>query len=117
MSVRLQRGTILFDDFELITTVNLSDGSMKAARAKWTEVLKVTAFKRDCFAYDCVCIVFEAAGMQLEVDEEMDGWEAMIAALPNYLPGIRTSEQWWNEVVHPAFATNVTHLFLRDPST
>ncbi len=117
MSVHLQGGTILVDDSGLAGTVYFSDGTMLTVKTRWTEVLKVTAFKRDLFAYDLLCIVFESVGMQLEVDEQMEGWEAMIAALPIYLPGIRASEQWWDEVAHPGFATNVTQLFLRDQTT
>ena len=114
MGARLQRGTILFNESDLIRTVYLSDGSMTTVKTKWTEIISVAAFKRDCLAYDLLCMVFEAAGTQFEVDEEMEGWAEMIAALPNFLPGIRASEQWWDEVVHPAFATNVTRLFQRD---
>jgi hypothetical protein len=83
----------------------------------WSDVLRVTAYKRDHLIVDCICLAIDTTdGTTAEVNEEMEGWEALVAALPEYLPG---SKQWadcFRDVAFPAFATNATVLFAREPS-
>ena len=91
-----------------------SDGSVSTFRAKWTEIARVVAFKRDIYAYDLLCMAFEVDGLSFEFDEEMEGWKSMIDSLPGYLPGFPRPDEWWKAVVLPPFATNMTQLFPRN---
>jgi hypothetical protein len=54
----------------------------------WSDVLRVTAFKRDWLTVDCICMAIATKdGTTTELNEEMAGWEAFTEALPRYLPG------------------------------
>jgi hypothetical protein len=114
MSVHFQRASIQLDNAGLTRTAHFSDGSVSTFRAKWTEISRVVAFKRDCFAYDLLCIEIEVDGLAFEFDEEMEGWEGMINSFPEYMPGFPRRDEWWDGVVHPSFATNVTQHFPLD---
>jgi hypothetical protein len=111
MSVHFQRASIQLDNAGLTRTAHLTDGSVSTFRAKWTEITRVITFKRDCFAYDLLCIEIEVDGLAFEFDEEMEGWEGMINSFPEYMPGFPRRDEWWDGVVQPSFATNVTQLF------
>jgi hypothetical protein len=78
----------------------------------WNEITKIVAFKRDCYAVDLICIVFELGGASsVETDEEMEGWQGMMNTLATRF-GIR-EEAWFRKVAVPAFATNMTTLWNR----
>ena len=78
----------------------------------WAEVHRATAFKRDLWAVDCICLFLTRAdNIGLELDEEMAGWRRMVAALPAHLPGCR--EDWFSVVAFPAFAPNPTEIYCR----
>jgi hypothetical protein len=78
---------------------------------QWCDVTKVCAFKRDLFASDLICLGIETSTATLELDEDMDGWDALVTARPTYLYGIPAVSEWWERVAKPAFATNMTILF------
>lgn len=80
---------------------------------QWGEVVSVFAFKRDVFAYDLICFVFKTGERFVELREDMEGWDALIDALPAYLSGAPGEADWWNKIVQPPFATNWTTLYTR----
>ena len=44
----------------------------KRVRITWTEVMRVTAFKRDIFTFDRICLAFSGSdGNDIELDEEI----------------------------------------------
>src|SRR6185295_2147472 len=72
----------------------------------WSNIVRVVAFKRDLLTVDCICLAFATAdGMTTEVNEEMEGWEALTDALPKYLPGGKGWSEYFTQVAFPAFAT------------
>ena len=77
----------------------------------WCAVKEVFAFKRDLFARDLICIGFRVsdAGEYWEIDEEMAGWECVLAGLIGAFPGV--DEQWWEKVVFTPFQTHVITLW------
>lgn len=80
----------------------------------WADIASVTVFKRDIFAYDLICvqlIVSETAWV--EFDEEDTHWAELMKALPLRLPGCRTEDEWYGDVVYPAFAENLHCIFER----
>ena len=80
----------------------------------WSEVEKVTVFKRDRMTVDEICMVLEVSGSQaLEVNEEMPGWQELVQGLPTYLPGARLWEEWFEKVAFPAFKTSPEIIFQR----
>jgi hypothetical protein len=107
----LRPATIRYNESGLTATVFLRDGSVSIARVKWSEVNGVVAFKRDAYIVDLICMGFTTAEGSVEVNEEMEGWGALTDALPLYLPGTPSPEDWWNGVAQPPFAANPTTLF------
>jgi hypothetical protein len=107
-------------DFEItfdlngISVLPLKDKSFKAASISWMKIKRVTAFKRDLFTVDCICLLFETADeMTLEINEDMKGWPEFSGALDKYLPGCKPLAGWLFQVATPAFATNPTEIFLK----
>jgi hypothetical protein len=83
-------------------------------RLTWAAVTRVTAYKRDLFAVDLVCLLFETAdGRRIEVDEECGAWDRLLETLPSVLPGALDRDRILRAVVLPAFATNETVVFER----
>jgi hypothetical protein len=112
---RVRRGSchsvILHDESGLMLTDSYEDGSVSKAEVHWSEVVRLVAYKRDCFAIDLICFGFVTDERFVEVNEEMEGWEALTDALPAYLPGTLDKADWWAKVALPPFATNRTTLF------
>jgi hypothetical protein len=83
----------------------------------WSDIVRVVAFKRDCLTVDCICLAIATKdGTMSEVNEEMEGWEALTSALPKHLPGSKDWTECFSQVAFPAFATNETVIFERDSS-
>ena len=82
---------------------------------RWEEIASVTAYKRDLYTYDMICLLCTFSdGLQFEFNEEMPSWQSLMEALPQHLPGCPVFADWWHPVAVPAFATNETVLFQRD---
>ena len=86
----------------------------QSPRMLWSEVVKVTAYKRDLFSTDLICIFLSRADKTgLEIHEEMNNWLDFIALLPTRLTGCKPTESWLQDITVPAFAANMTELFSR----
>lgn len=77
-------------------------------------VLCIVAFKRDMLTTDLLCLEFryvDTAGtpMHVEINEDMPGFEQVIAALERKMPGF--DKDWRAKVVNPPFAQNETVIF------
>jgi hypothetical protein len=80
----------------------------------WSDIVRVVAFKRDCLTVDCICLAIATTdGTTAEVNEEMEGWETLTEALPNYLDGSKDWSECFSRVAFPAFAINETVIFER----
>lgn len=80
----------------------------------WVDVQKASAFKRDLFTVDRVCIFFSRFdGTGIEVNEDMNGWPSLLKALPYYLPGSASASEWLPAVSMPAFEENETMIYER----
>lgn len=89
------------------------DGSESRIRLRWQDVNGVVAYKRDLMTIDEICVGFSTPSGDVEIREEMQGWEALIEVLPTHLPGTPSSSDWWKNVAQPPFATNATKLYSR----
>lgn len=96
------------------TVTNLRDAREDSVATQWSAVNRAVAFKRDLGITDCVCLVLmRADAVAVELNEEMAGWNRLVEALPNYLPGCKVDAEWFRVVAFPAFATNETEIFFR----
>jgi len=107
------RSFIQFDETGLMVTASHTDGSESKTELKWNEVNGVVAYKRDCYTVDLICIGFANPDGAVELDEEMDGWNALIGAVPRLLPGTISKQECWDKVAQPPFAANPTTLLSR----
>jgi hypothetical protein len=80
---------------------------------QWDDVRAVRAFKRDLFAYDMICLAFQLPDKSwVEICERSEGFVAVMEEMGRILPGI--SENWYYEIMIPAFATMDTLLYRQD---
>lgn len=105
----------LYNDHGIFTysdtgfTVKTKKGNKTIA---WTQVNKLTGYKRDYFTTDCICLVVEYDDNQnFEITEEHSGWFQFLEHLKQAFPSIDKS--WEIEISTPAFATNLTVLYDR----
>jgi len=81
---------------------------------QWGQVQTITAYKRDLFTYDLICLLFSShIGPEIELNEEMPNWQSLVDALPRFLPGCPAYQDWWHPIAVPAFATNETVIYSR----
>jgi len=101
---------VSFDDSG-ITQIALSFHTQFA----WQQITAVYAYKRDCFGIDQIRIVLGNETLQnwIEITEDDEGYEGVIAALPHQLPGCLAVEEWWQCVAFPPFETQWTALYQR----
>ena len=83
-------------------------------RIPWTDIRRAVAFKRDVYAHDLLCLIFELhpEGV-IELDETMGGWAALIEALPARLPGALPPSEWLPRVTFPAFKETPLEIYRR----
>lgn len=80
----------------------------------WKEVTEIVAFKRDCWTVDLICFVIEINKTEtLELNENMIGWKSLIDAIPRYLAGALTEDEWFTKVAFPAFKPCQTQIYSR----
>ncbi len=103
---------------EGFTIIALKSPSAEIVTVRWDTVVDATAYKRDLWSTDQVCIAFELSdGTFVEAHEEMKGWSDLCSAMPEHLPGAPRWEQWFMNITTPAFEPNITPLFHRAPTS
>lgn len=70
----------------------------------------VTAYKRDLYTVDMLCLLIQAVSTTVEINEEMDGYEAVVARLEARAD---LQPEWRLGVLFPPFEANHTILFER----
>jgi hypothetical protein len=101
-------------DSERLTVTDLRSQKHGATVIFWSDIRHATAFKRDLFNIDCICLHLVCAdGTGVELNEEMAGWSRLMDALQTYLPGCKPHSDWYATVAFPAFAPNPTEIYLR----
>lgn len=90
-----------------------SGKTRQSAHAPWEALERVTAFKRDLFAYDLICLELVTANAVIEFDEEDPRWKELVRTMPDHLAGCCKWGQWFTSVAFPAFETNKQTLFER----
>ena len=81
---------------------------------RWKNVVKLEAFKRDLVAVDLICLaICLNDNTEVEINEEMDGWEPLLRKLPEYLSGCEEFDRWFAVVAQPPFKENLTVIYRR----
>ena len=111
-----QRCSISFDA-NSIAVVDLRKPTGKVFSLRWADIERITVFKRDMFTVDLICLCADFAGdKEIELDEDMPGWNALIDVLPTHLLGCKQREDWFATVAYPPFAPNPTEIYRRQTS-
>ncbi len=80
----------------------------------WQDVVKIEAFKRDLYAVDLICLsLLLRDDKSVEINEEMEGWDSVVAKLPEYVRGCQKFSEWFEVVAFPAFKANKTAIYQR----
>ena len=109
--IQKQRCSISFDA-DTIALVDLREPKRNPLKLKWSEIDRLTVFKRDLFTVDLICLFLELSDDRaVELDEDMEGWKPFIDAVPSHLPGCKAD--WFSAVAFPAFAANPTEIYRR----
>ena len=96
------------------TTFHFRWPEIRTTRVDWSNVSRIVALKEDRFTWDSLWLTFHMKdGTEFSVSEEARGWTQLLELLPQSIPGAPSQEQWWPEVVQPAFAPNVTQIYPR----
>ena len=72
---------------------------------RWQEIVRITAFKRDLYTYDLICLLILSKTGIWELDEKMPGWQETIQMVDTFLPSAVPYAQWFLEIITPAFET------------
>ena len=82
---------------------------------RWDEVDRITAFKRDLYVADMICLLLLVGkdGAILELSEQTEGYNGFVSEMEANLPGITGWAQWFMAVAFPAFATNPLCIYRR----
>jgi len=99
-------------DADGFTVTNLRRKKVSPFGMRWAEICRATAFKRDEFTVDCICLFLARAdGSGVELNEDMASWNMLMEALPQCLAGCRSWSEWFSVVAFPPFATNETEIY------
>lgn len=109
--IELRSASIHLDDTGLRRIAEYSDGSVKTAGMKWGDVRRVAAFKRDVLTSGVLCLALTDAANVIILDESMEGWNGLVAALPDQVPGAPYAGEWRSAIIAPSEAANWTVLF------
>lgn len=112
---KLLSSIISCSDAGIHQCLRFEDGEELQKALVWDEIEEVYAYKRDVFAYDliCIAIVDKTNHIAMEVTEDDKGYRDFIDCLPQYLNGCLSHDEWFWDVVLPAFETNMKYLFRR----
>jgi hypothetical protein len=91
----------------------VTDGAKKISGMRWDDISRVAAFKRDCFSVDMICISLSDGTWEIEVNEDLEGWKALLNALAQNVSNFPPYEQWFMQIAQPPFATNFTLIYQR----
>ena len=91
--------------------------SVDQASIAWDDIGAVLAYKRDCYAYDLICVglVDRDGHVLAEISEQDAGYKDLVRELPIHLSGCLTLDEWFMKVAFPAFETQATQLYRRQP--
>lgn len=84
------------------------------ASLNWEDVREIKTFKRDLFAIDLICWWFCCSDddYRIEINEHMLGYDKLITAVQSRF----TINNDWFGVAFPAFATNMTTVWQKQPA-
>ncbi len=106
--------------FRLKTTcdgVELFDGSTEDEIwvVKCADIARILAWKEDCGTFDRIWLGLQAGGGRelSSCNEDTEGWDQLLNEIGTWYA---IDENWWPKTAFPAFETNLTTVWSREPS-
>lgn len=100
-----------FGDFNYEDDGFIIQFKSKQQKIKWDEIERLIAYKKDLLTVDVVCLKIFYNNCQTTITEEIPGWHQFVEKLRFVFPNI--PDNWYSEIVQPAFVTNLTILYQR----
>lgn len=95
--------------------LNLLVENQLHASLNWSDIHRINTYKYDLFAYDGICVRFEASGpdgLYIEISEEWQGFLEAKQMMGTLFPNI--NQEWYFQVMLPAFKRNEVIIFEAD---
>jgi len=90
-------------------------GTRRLGSARWDDVVRVRAHKRDDLTTDTICLDVELRdGTRWSLDEEASGWKRFLDVAERALPGMLPFTTWFPRVAQPPFAVRELLIFELD---
>jgi len=87
-------------------TIKLDD---RLLEIDWDSISQIDVFKVDQITIDCIVMELTYNDRILRITEEEPGWNEFTDGLEKIFPAI--PKDWWQNVAHPAFATNFATIY------
>ena len=101
--------TIDFTDSHLLLTTD-----ERTAEIPWESIESVYVYKQDLVIVDRIATIIKIDGdLEIEINEEMEGWKPLVDAMPQHLPNCRDFADWFMDVAFPAFEPKPTLIYRR----
>lgn len=78
---------------------------------KWTDVLRVAAFRRDVLSAPVLCIAVTDLRNVVVLDESMEGWPGLLKELSKHLSESASFSQWRESIQPDSLDSYWTPLF------
>ena len=75
-------------------------------KINWADIVEIVAYKQDIFKPNEICLDITYNDWVTTFTEETPGWYVFIEKIKAVFPEI--PDHWVEDVLHPAFATNLT---------
>jgi len=84
--------------------------NVEESKFEWKDCRKIVTYKDDLLTTDLICLEFELNDKKVFLaHEEQNGFQQLLGTLNAAFPSI--DENWYAEVMQPAFETNFTILY------
>lgn len=97
-----------------VAALELAEGGFRLAHGRasqvvvWQDIRQITAFKRDLYAFDCICLLIATPDGVMEVNEQMEGFIAFREAMEAHFGFAPT---WYIQIMTPVFEPTPIHLY------
>lgn len=115
--IELRHASVHVDVTGLRRSAEFTDGTVKTVAMKWSEIRRIAAFQRDAMTAAVLCVAVTDAANVVILDEKMEGWNELIAALPARVQGVPAAAEWRSSIVEPPASANWTVLFRARPES
>jgi hypothetical protein len=94
LRIALLRAEIQADASQLRRTAHFTDGSIRTLAINWADIQRIAAFRRDVLTSPVASVAISDPDNIVVLDEQMNGWPALVEALPTQIALAPTYPEW-----------------------